>query len=144
MLKRFILSITGVELLIVLFILLASFAHCSTSSTKRPNSLGIEQTYGNPNIYLFGALACGHAENACTFFKDEKDRVYTNLRFNPYNTPMLYDDAILFCGDVSDYFRTQRGAFVVTYRRQTTLNYKGVGCHDLISVFEVPAPKEQQ
>lgn len=91
---------------------------------------------------MFGALSCGRDSDLCGFLKDDKGRVYTNISFQPYKTMSLYDEPVLFCGDVSDSFNGKRGALVVTYRRQATLNYRGVGCHELESVFEVPAPKE--
>jgi len=119
-----------------------SFAHGSTHN--RPNSLGVEISTFNPNVYLFGALACDHFEDACTIMKDGKDRLYTNIRFNAYNTPMLNDEAVLFCDNVAGAFANKGGPIVVTYLRQASINYQGVGCHELVSVFEVPAPKEIQ
>lgn len=129
-------------LYIALWITLVAYAANATPSKQnRPNSLGIEQLYENPNIYLFAVPACGSQDN-CSILKDEKGRKYTNLKFQPYNTMSLFEEPVLFCGDVSDQFAGKRGAMVVTYRRQATLNYRGIGCHDLDSVFEVPAPKD--
>ncbi len=108
---------------------------------NRKNSLGVEQYYSNPNIYLFGIIACVGDAN-CSILKDDKGRKYTNLKFWPYNTMSLYEEPVLFCGDVSEEFNGKRGAIVITYRRQATLNYKGIGCHDLEGVFEVPSPDD--
>jgi hypothetical protein len=36
----------------VVLILASSMAHCTTSA-PRPNSLGLDQVYTNPNVYLF-------------------------------------------------------------------------------------------
>jgi len=134
---------TLISLLLVLnFIFaIAAIAEPSPSKSNRPNSLGVDQIYSNPNIYLFAALSCGMSDN-CGFLKDDKGRVYTNLKFQPYNTMELYEEPVLFCGNVASYFNGKQGALVITYRRQATLNYKGIGCHELDSVFEVPALKE--
>ena len=118
-------------------------AQATRSKQNRPNTIDVEQSYDNPNSYMFGSVACG-GPNACGFLKDSHERLYTNIRIQPYNTAVFYDEAVLFCGDVSDSFRGKRGALVITYRRQATLNYQGVGCHELTSVFEVPSPKGQQ
>ncbi len=109
---------------------------------NRKNSLGVEQYYSNPNIYLFGIISCNGGELNCSILKDDKGRKYTNLKFQPYATMAMYEEAVLFCGDVSEEFNGKRGALVITYRRQATLNYKGIGCHDLEGVFEVPSPDE--
>ncbi len=132
-------------LISLLFVLNLVFAVAAISEPShkenRKNSLGVEQFYTNPNVYLFGIIACGSNDN-CSILKDDKGRKYTNLKFQPYATMAMYEEAVLFCGDVSEEFNGKRGALVVTYRRQATLNYRGIGCHDLDSVFEVPSPKE--
>ncbi len=130
-------------LLVVIGVLAtACLSHASTKQPRR-NSLGVEQFYMNPNIYLFGVLACS-GENDCSLLKDAKGRIYTNLKFQPFNTPELYEEPVMFCDNVAGAFKEHRGTIVITYRRQASLNYQGIGCHDLISVFDVPAPKEQQ
>ncbi len=130
-------------LVFVMFVLgVVCFSHASTKQPRR-NSLGVEQFYMNPNIYLFGVLACS-GENDCSLLKDAKGRIYTNLKFQPFNTPELYEEPVMFCDNVAGAFKEHRGTIVITYRRQASLNYQGIGCHDLISVFDVPAPKEQQ
>ena len=131
-----------ISLLLVLNLVFAVAALSEPSSKdNRKNSLGVEQFYTNPNVYLFGIIACGSNDN-CSILRDDKDRKYTNLKFQPFATMAMYEEAVLFCGDVSEEFNNKRGALVITYRRQATLNYRGIGCHDLEGVFEVPAPKE--
>jgi len=93
---------------------------------NRPNSLGVEESYQNPNIYLFAEPLDGKIMDSVT-----------NIRFQPYATPALYDESILFCGNVAGDFEGKRGPMVVTYRRAADRIYKGLACHDLISVFEV-------
>jgi hypothetical protein len=117
-------------------------AYGSTTKSNRPNNLGIEQFYVNPNIYLFAGLACG-ANGGCSLMKDSQERYYTSVKFQPYNTPEIYEEPVLFCGNVVEQFQNRAGALVITYRRQATTSFRGIGCHELISVFDVPAPKEQ-
>jgi hypothetical protein len=115
-------------------------ATTSGPGLNRPNNLGVEQFYTNPNVYLFGVISC-HGDGDCSILKDAHERLYTNLKFQPYNTMELYEEPVLFCGNVASYFNGKQGALVITYRRQATLNYKGIGCHELYSVFEVSVPQ---
>src|SRR5208282_4343833 len=120
----------------------AGFAHGAPAVPNRRNSLGIGEYYTNPNIYMFGVMACGGG--ACAVMQDEKGRKYTNLNFQPYNTMSLYQEVVLFCGDVSGDFGGKSGALVVTYGRVAHGSLRGIGCHELDSVFVVPAPKEAE
>lgn len=133
-----------IVILALLFMLGAAVSIAHGKTTPQSNSLGAVITSSNPNVYLFGALACDHFENACMVMKDAHNRLYTNIRFNPYNTPMLNDEPVLFCGNVVDAFSDKGGPIIVTYARKASLNYQGIGCHELVSVFNVPAPKEIQ
>lgn len=102
------------------------FAHGSTTK-PRPNNLGIERVYTNTNTYLFAAPIDGaHIEGRVTA-----------IRFQPYNTMALYDETVLFCGDVSNFFIGKSGPMVVTYDRIGHRLFRGVACHDIVSVFEV-------
>jgi hypothetical protein len=119
---------------VVLAVLLTCIFAVASPKQSRQNSFGAVIAGDNPNIYLLATLACN---DGCGFLRDEKDRVYSNLKFAPYNTPMLYEEPVLFCGDVREKFKGKQGVLVLTYRRQATLNYQGIGCHDLYNVFEV-------
>jgi hypothetical protein len=109
-----------------------SLAHGSTPEPKinRPNSLGISEIYTNTNEYLFGVPIDGQ------ILESEEDRA-TNVRFQPYNTPALYDESVLFCGQVTDFFQGKTGPLVVTYDRIAHRRFHSIACHDLRSVFEV-------
>lgn len=111
----------------VIAALLIAIGHSSTTG-NRPNSLGISETMQNPYTYLLALPINGQI----------LDGQYTNIRFQPYGAPALYDESLLFCGDVTDQFDGKHGPVVVTYRKQATRLYKGVACRDLLSVFEVP------
>lgn len=126
-------------LCLVLFtLLIVQLAHCEPSVSKpnRPNSLGVDQLYVNPNVYLFGSPVGGE------LIRGERNEIYTSVRFQPYNTMALYDESVLFCGDVAHDFNNKQGALVVTYSRRASRSFHGIGCHNLDSVFVVPSPKE--
>lgn len=103
------------------------FKAFGSTTQPRPNSLGVEETYQNPNTYLVALPIDGQI----------LDGRFTNIRFAPYATADLYDETVLFCGDVSGQFNGKKGPLVMTYWTQASGKFQGVGCHDLISVFEV-------
>ena len=110
---------------------LSILAHGSTEPrVNRPNSLGVSEVYQNSNVYLFGQPIDGQ------ILEYEEDHA-TNVRFQPYNTPALYDESVLFCGMVADFFQGKRGPVVVTYDKIAHRRFNGIACHELISVFEV-------
>jgi hypothetical protein len=84
----------------------------------------------NPMAYLYGAAING------TILGSAND-MYTNVRFQPSHTPVLYDISVLFCGDESQSFRNAVGPIVVTYKKLSVRSYQGIGCHELISVDRV-------
>lgn len=112
--------------LLVLFVLAFGtlFAHGSTHS--RPNSVGVDQFYENTNSYLFALPIGGAVMDGAT-----------SIRFQPYNTMELYEESVLFCGDVSPQFKGKTGPIVVTFDRVAHRLFRGVACHDLVSVFQI-------
>ena len=118
------------------FAICAVAAGATTTSNNRPNSLGVYQDYSNPNAYLLGLPVDGKIVG-------EGDQTYTNVRFQPYNTAALYDESLLFCGDVSGEFNGKSGPVVVTFHRIAHHMYHGVACYDLVSAFPVPASKQE-
>lgn len=114
--------------LLLVFAVMVALGHCSTTS-DRPNSLGVPQIVLNPYTYILALPIDGQI----------LEGKYTNIRFWPYGTPSLFDQSVLFCGDVTESFKGKAGPVVVTYRTQASRVYQGVACHDLLSVFEVPA-----
>lgn len=114
----------------ILFALAVSavFAHGMPTS-KRPNNLGVYETYQNPNTYLLALPVDGK-------ILGEESR-FTNVRFQPYNAAAMFDESVLFCGDVSEAFMKASGVVVVTYLTKAAGMYEGIGCHELVSVFGV-------
>lgn len=100
----------------------------ATPTSKRPNTLGAPEVVSNAWSYLLALPIDGQV-------LDDK---YTNIRFAPYASPDLYDESVLFCGNVARAFDGKAGVVVVVYRTQASRLYKGTACHALLSVFEVP------
>ncbi len=116
-------------IMVLSFLVLAAFliATGRAETTNLPNSIGAPEVYTNPYRYLLALPIEGQV----------LEGKYTNVRFAPYATPELYDETVLFCGDVAGEFDGKSGPMVVTYRVQASHMYKGIGCHQLLSVFEV-------
>jgi hypothetical protein len=112
---------------VIMFYVFSTLAHGSTTK-PRPNTLGVEEVYQNPNTYLIAEPV------EVTFMQDEKERVYTNVRFQPLNTAAFYDESILFCGTVENF---KRLPMAITYLTRANQMYKGIACHEFISAYEV-------
>jgi len=111
----------------IIFALAVARAYASPSK-PRPNTLGVNEIYQNPNTYLIAEPV------EVTFMRDEKERTYTNVRFQPFNTAAYFDESILFCGTVDD---LKRLPMAITYLTRAGQMYKGIACHEFISAFEV-------
>jgi len=113
--------------LVIVAVLIAT-GHASTTQ-PRPNTLGAPSQIYNSYMYLIALPIDGQI----------LEGKYTNIRFAPYAAPDLFDESILFCGDVTGMFDGKKGVVAVTYRIQASRLYQGVACHELLSVFEVTA-----
>lgn len=121
-------------LALVTVILLALSSAVNASVTHpRPNSLGLAQTYTNNNVYVLASTVditlLGGGD-------------YTNVRLKPFNTPMLYDESTLFCGDVRASFFDPSGKaytepLVITYDRIGHHMFQSLACHGLVSAVPV-------
>jgi hypothetical protein len=113
-------------LIVFLFVLsMLTFGHCDITK-KIPNSLGVSEVYQNPYAYLLAMPIEGQLLDGGK---------YTNIRFWPYATPALYEETILFCGDVSEHF--SREPIVVTYEKRAHQTYQGIACHNLIGAISL-------
>jgi hypothetical protein len=106
---------------------MTSFLHCSTTK-PRPNTLGVIQEYTNPNTYLIAEPV------EVDFLRDEKERIYTNVRFQPLNTAAYFDESVLFCGVVEDF---KHLPMAIIYTTRAGRMYKGIACHEFVSAYEV-------
>jgi len=92
------------------------------------NGIGVPEYTSNPWSYILALPLDGEV----------LDGKYTNVRVSPFGAPMLYDENLLLCGDVSETFNGKMGTLVFVYRTQASRVYQGVACHELKSIFEVP------
>lgn len=98
-------------------------------STKHiSNGLGVPEYTSNPWSYILALPLDGEV----------LDGKYTNVRISPYGTPELFDQSLLFCGDVTENLTGKEGPMVFVYRTQASRVYQGVACYELKAIFEVP------
>lgn len=114
----------------LLCVLLATTLGFAVTSKPRPNSLGVPEFLTNPNTYVLGRLVDGAVMN-------ENGRYATSLRIAPSFTAGLYTEDLLVCGNVADAFDGMTGPVVITYRTHASRKFKGVACHELVSVAKV-------
>jgi hypothetical protein len=115
-------------ILSIIFALAVARAYADPTTKARPNSIGISEIYQNPNTYLIAEPV------EVTFMRDEKERIYTNIRFLPLNTAAYFDESILFCGVVDE---LKRLPMAVIYTTRASRMYKGIACHEFVSAYEV-------
>lgn len=107
-------------------LLLAAYAHGSTSSTKRGNAIGSVQYQENPFTYKVGKVyAVGVVDNNLV------------LRIQPLATYELFTEDVLLCGLPQSMFVGKHDPFVLTYKTQASRLVQGIGCHTLIRVDEL-------
>ena len=111
--------------LVIVAVLIAT-GHASTTQ-PRPNTIGATNQMYNPFSYLIALPIDGQI----------LEGKYTNIRFAPYAAPNLYDETLLFCGDVTGMFDGKQGVVAITYRTQASRAYLGIGCHELLSIFQI-------
>jgi hypothetical protein len=116
------------RVIVGLFILISTGLSHGETTRPRPNSLGVVQEMSNPNTYLFA--------NALdtTYMRDSEERVYSNIRFQPYGTPSMFDESVLFCGGIELPANTP---MIFVYKSRASRMYRGIGCHEFVSAFEV-------
>lgn len=123
--------VAGLIALALIFLVIAAImiATGNASPTKaRPNTLGVSEIYQNPNTYLIAEPV------EVTFMRDEKERIYTNVRFQPLNTAAYYDESVLFCGSVEEF---KHLPMAIIYLTRSNRMYRGIACHEYISAYEV-------
>jgi len=127
--KNLVYSLQRLAITFLVLTAVSLMGHCSTTGLPKEGSESIQEYI--PHIaYLVASPIEGQV------FGDG----YTNIRFRPYKAPMLFDESILFCGDVSDKFKGKFGLLAITYDSVGHQKYRGIACHDLLSVSEVIDP----
>jgi hypothetical protein len=114
----------------IVVLVVTIYTRCTTIAPGA-NALGVVVYHENPNQYLMASLIDGQV------MEDASGRKATSARFQPSFTYQLFDESVLFCGDVSGQINGKRAPLVITYKRRASRKFQGVGCHDLISVDTV-------
>jgi hypothetical protein len=111
-----------------------TLAHGSTSQDPEPhvNPFGLSD-YTNPNAYVLGFKYDGYTDKALTV-----------IQIRPYNTVLVHDEMLVFCGDVTSRFTGKTGTLAITYHRVAHRLVGNLACHDLVSVFEISEASEVQ
>ena len=130
--RNYIAFILGLILLLALIFWPLALCHGSTTSAQKTNSLGADISQVNPNINYVAMIIEG------SIVGDRKN-VGTNLRLHPKYMYALFDEAVLFCGDVSPFLTDEnskiiQGYLVFTYRRAASRLINEVPCHELVAV----------
>ena len=127
-------SLVILSILLGLLLALCVVDAQASVSHKHQNGLGVVISDDNPYIYLMGLPVDSKV------FEDNH-RIYTNIAVRPYGTDMLHTEQLLLCGNETVSFDGMTGVLVITYRREASYSAGGVGCHDLLKVFQVELPK---
>lgn len=125
----------------ILFLCLAGFligtGHAATTSSKK-NSLGAVTITSDPNVTLVASLLGGEVH------RDDDGRLGYNLRLHPKYTYGLFDESVMFCGDVRGMLENKSTTFLAyTYRKAASRLIDSVPCHQLIGIDEVPNERIQ-
>src|SRR5208282_2186956 len=125
----------GTLLFLLITSVLLAFGKASVRGNARPNSVGVSETYQNPNTYLIALPIDGQILSTGQVL--DRSSQFTNIRFSPLATAALYDETVLFCGDVTPMFKDKQGTVALVYRTQASGKFQGIGCHDLLGVYEI-------
>lgn len=126
---------TVVLILLILCVMgFGASAHCARTTLPIPHADTVAQFQQNPYVYLYGEIISGEVMHM-------EHETFTSISFQPGFT--LLNEKVLFCGNQAKAFNGKMGPIVVTYSRKAPFMSRGVGCHELESVDEVPPAKEQ-
>ncbi len=128
-------------LLAILFMCLAGLfigtGHAATTSSKK-NAFGAVTITSDPNVTLVASLLGGEVH------RDSDGRLGYNLRLHPKYTYGLFDESVMFCGDVRGMLENKGTTFLAyTYRKAASRLIDSVPCHQLIGIDEVPNERVQ-
>jgi hypothetical protein len=126
----------------ILFLCLAGLfigtGHAATTSSKKKNAFGAVTITSDPNVTLVASLLGGEVH------MDNDGRLGYNLRLHPRHTYGLFDESVMFCGDVRGMLENKSTTFLAyTYRKAASRLIDGVPCHQLIGIDEVPNERIQ-
>ena len=117
--------------LAVITIGLTGFAHGATTS-KKSNAFGAVTPTIDPNVSMVAAILSVEQH------RDRDGRVGLNFRLHPLYSYSLFDESLMFCGDVVPMFEGKVATFqAFTYRRAASRLIDGIPCHELRGVNDV-------
>lgn len=130
----------GFGIIAILFLCLAGLfigtGHAAT--TSKTNAFGAVTITSDPNVTLVASLLGGEVH------RDGDGRLGYNLRLHPKYTFGLFDESVMFCGDVRGMLENKSTTFLAyTYRRSASRLIDSVPCHQLIGIDEVPNERIQ-
>lgn len=115
--------------------LLIGTGHAATTSSRH-NAFGAATISVDPNVTLVASLLGGEVH------RDSDGREGFNLRLHPKYTYGLFDESIMFCGDVRGLLDDHTSTFqAYTYRRAASRLIDGIPCHALMGVDDVKNEK---
>lgn len=108
----------------------------TTTSAKKSNVFGAQTLVVDPNVTLVASLLSGEVH------EDTDGRQGFNLRLHPKYTYGLFDESIMFCGDIRPMMENKFTRFqAYTYRRAASRLIDGIACHALVGVDDVKDEK---
>lgn len=124
-------------LVVLYFLILAALpAHCERPATTRNNGLGVVMAQDNIYMYNMGLVTGG------AILANARGEEFTSLTFLPFGSPILNTEQVMLCDNLADELNKHSHKVVVlTYERQAHQAYQGVGCHQVLAIFDVELPK---
>ena len=124
--------------LLFLALVLAASAHGATSAPRHDNGLGVVTPQDNIYMYNMGLVTGG------AILANDRGEEFTSLTFLPFGSPMLNTEQVMLCDNLADELNKHGHKVVVlTYERQAHQAYQGVGCHQVLAIFDVELPKAE-
>ena len=124
--------------LLFLALVLAASAHGATSVPRHDNGLGVVTPQDNIYMYNMGLVTGG------AILANDRGEEFTSLTFLPFGSPMLNTEQVMLCDNMADELNKHgRKVVVLTYKRQAHQTYQGVGCHQVLAIFDVELPKSE-
>jgi hypothetical protein len=114
--------------LLTLLVLLYTGLTEAAISTHGKNSLGAIIYQDNPFTYKAGAIVKG---------VDVDEGAGLNLEIQSVGTYSLFTEWVLLCGSPVDALNGKKNPMVIAYETVAHRTVEGIGCHNLVKVYEI-------